>query len=232
MNTGEEYTDDIDSTNPEVEKLISEFNKEKSDPITIAVGESIFEYKQDDPTQKQLDNSIKSLKKWGEDPFNCNIQEYGKAFEVLTKGILEKIFENKLSVRYSPSKLDFTPNRNPDPSIDIMIGQNIEQGFEPIFFVRTSLSQEEKPLVHNTLETPVISLCGKKCLNRAENILIQRLANIDNINDFFKNTNNTFGKYFVNEILTNIYRLQTINDDKTIKNKLKIVEDILNNYRR
>lgn len=236
MSTGEEYQGDTDfHLNPEVEKLISEFQKEKSEPTTIVVEDNTFRYIQDDSTQGQLDRSIESLKRWGENPFNCNTQEHGKAFEVLTKITLEEIFKSNLIVRYSPSKLDFTPNKitdpSTDPSVDLIVGQIQEKSFEPIFFISTSLSKYETPSVFELFKTPIITLSGKDCLNGSEKTVLLELANTENINEFIKDKNKTYGKYFVNNILKDIFKIGRKNTDGVVSEKLKIINNILVNYK-
>lgn len=234
--------------NEQIQGLISQFEKEKSEPISIVIapeeGEEIQikEY-QESTANNQLQSSVRGLQNWAQDPYNCNMQEYGKALEILTKVSLKKIFRSSLVVKYTPAELDYLLNKDQRPvqanysSVDIMVGTNEKKGFNPLLFVNTSLSKYQKPFLHQLFKAPVVTITGREYLNRAEDIILQNFSQTTDVEKFIKETNYFYGPRLVDEIFKDLRAIEIENfelmhkEGNPLMPKVDAIEGILANYK-
>ena len=240
--------DDTSDTTEQIKSLINQFEKEKSEPISMIIepeeGEKIqTKTYQESTANHQLQSSVQGLQNWIQDPYNCNMQEYGKALEVLTKVSLEKIFGSSLTVRYTPAELDYLLSKDQRPvqdnysSVDIMIGINQKEGFNPLLFVNTSLSKDMLPFLHQLFKTPVVTIVGKEYLNRAADIILQKFSQTTNTEKFIKEINHFYGNRLADKILKDLGAIRTKNfelmhkNENSLKPKIDVIESLLTNYK-
>ena len=152
------------------------------------------------------------LERWAEDPKDLTDGRAGYPLEIFYRELLSRMFSDQ-TVCLSPSSLDIKKVRVVQ-SADIVICEQIQENlYNPLLLISSKLSSGEKSTINPILNTPEVTLNGKKVFGKKDNTfnLLREFAFTEDVESFLQDILSTYTPKITETILRGLEKINQRN---------------------